>query len=146
MMNDFPNKLSGQQPRWFALRLLIPVLWAGTILWLSLTSSPPQPPGPLGWDKLQHAGAYGLLTLLLARMLTRLFHKPAGQAWLLAGVAAVGYGGLMEILQWVSYSGRTAEWGDLVADAVGALITYVIFRHIGVLPWPGDKDTAERHG
>jgi len=139
MTNDSLDKPSGQHPRWFALRLLGPLLWAGAILWLSLTSSPPQLPGALGWDKLLHAGAYGLLTLLLARMLSCLFHKPPGISWLLAGAAAVGYGGLMEILQWMVHSGRSPEWGDVVADAVGALLCCVIFCRRGVLPWPGDE-------
>lgn len=111
------------------LRLFIPVLWALIILWFSLTSSPPQLPGVLGWDKLLHAGAYGLLSILLAQA----FLCPPfsmNKPWWLAGVTAVIYGALLEILQLLSQTGRTAEWLDLFADAVGACLGCVIFRHL----------------
>ena len=110
------------------LRLAAPCLWALIMLWLSLTSSPPQLPGVLGWDKLLHAGAYGLLSLLLAQALLcwpHLLHK----AWWLASLTAIAFGALLEILQFLTQTGRTAEWLDLLADAVGALICCVIFRH-----------------
>ena len=111
------------------LRLSMPVLWALIIFWLSLTSSPPQLPGVLGWDKLLHAGAYGLLSVLLAQAF---FCPPfsAKKPWWLAGTIAVVYGALLEILQLLSQSGRTAEWLDLLADAVGACFCCVVFRHL----------------
>ena len=111
------------------LRLFAPVLWALIILWLSLTSSPPQLPHILGWDKLLHAAAYGILSLLLAQaFLCSPFsmNKP----WWLAGITAVVYGALLEILQLLSQTGRTAEWLDLFADAVGACLGCVIFRQL----------------
>lgn len=37
-----------------------------------------------------------------------------------AAIAAIAYGGVMEILQ--SFVGRDAEWGDLAADALGAVL------------------------
>ena len=107
------------------LRLSIPVLWALIILWLSLTSSPPQLPGVLGWDKLLHAGAYGLLSILLAQA----FLCPPfsmNKPWWSAGIAAVVYGALLEILQLLSQTGRTAEWLDLFADAIGACFCCVV--------------------
>jgi VanZ family protein len=109
------------------LRLSAPVLWALIILWLSLTSSPPQLPGVLGWDKLLHAGAYGLLSLLLAQAFLCppfTMNKP----WWLAGTTAIAYGALLEILQLLSQNGRTAEWPDLFADAMGAFFCCVVFR------------------
>ena len=111
------------------LRLSAPVLWALIIFWLSLTSSPPQLPGLLGWDKLLHAGAYGLLSLLLAQA----FLCPPfsmNKPWWLAGTTAVVYGALLEILQLLSHTGRTAEWLDLFADALGAFFCCVVFRHM----------------
>jgi len=109
------------------IRLSAPILWALIMLWLSLTSSPPQISGVLGWDKLLHACAYGLLTLLIAQFL---LYTPlnSGKAWWQAGLVAVCYGGLIEILQLLAHTGRTAEWWDLFADAVGAFLAYVIFR------------------
>lgn len=118
-------------PYHYAVRLALPILWAAVICWLSLTSTPPQIPGPLGWDKLMHAAAYALLTILVAQFL----HKDAGRgkAGFFAGCSAVLYGGLMEVLQRLMQTGRTAEWSDLVADIVGAFAGYVIFRQTTVL-------------
>ncbi|OHB32271.1 MAG: hypothetical protein A2X84_08870 [Desulfuromonadaceae bacterium GWC2_58_13] len=91
------------------------------ILWLSLTSSPPVfDDALLGWDKAQHALAYGVLALVAGRFFS-LGKLTSSQAWGLAVVYAMGYGGLLEVLQAVAGTGRMGEWGDLVADAVGAL-------------------------
>ena len=113
-------------------RLFAPIIWAIILLWLSLTSSPPQLPGVLGWDKLLHAGAYGLLTVLIAQLLVYLFFD-SGKFWWRAGLAAIAYGGLLEILQLLAQTGRTAEWWDLCADAFGAFIAYLIFRNVPYL-------------
>ena len=127
------------------LRLSIPVLWALIILWLSLTSSPPQLPGVLGWDKLLHAGAYGLLSILLAQA----FLCPPfsmNKPWWLAGITAVIYGALLEILQLLSQTGRTAEWLDLFADAIGAFFCCVVFRHMLKLSCCHDQRSDKNNG
>ena len=122
------HKTHKTSPVVFIVRLGMPLLWASTMFCLSLTSSPPQIPGVLGWDKLLHAGAYGLLTVLIVQFL---FYLPfnTGNPWWGAGLFAIGYGTLLEILQLLSGTGRTAEWWDLFADAVGILLAYVMFRH-----------------
>ena len=127
------------------LRLSIPVLWALIILWLSLTSSPPQLPGVLGWDKLLHAGAYGLLSILLAQA----FLCPPfsmNKPWWPAAIAAVVYGALLEILQLLSQTGRTAEWLDLFADAIGACFCCVVFRHLLNLSCCHDEKSDKNNG
>ncbi len=111
------------------IRLVVPIAWASIILWLSLTSSPPQLPGILGWDKLLHAGAYGLLTLLIAQYLLFLSLSPGKVCWY-AGLAAASYGALLELMQLLVRTGRTAEWWDLFADAVGVFLGCVIFRQM----------------
>lgn len=110
-------------------RLGFLVVWVVAMLWLSLTPSPPQVPGALGWDKLQHALAYGLLTILVARFLVY-FSRADKKVWWQAVLIAVLYGGLLEVLQLMARTGRTAEWWDLAADVVGALISGLIFRAI----------------
>lgn len=127
-----------------ALRLGAPLSWSAIILWLSLTSFPPQIPGFLGWDKLLHSGAYALLTLLIVQLLIYL-RQPSANAWLFSGVTAVGYGALLEILQLQMQRGRTAEWWDLVADAVGALLAYAIFCHGPRIICSSDETTAEKY-
>ena len=114
------------------LRLAMPVLWAGIICWLSLTSTPPALiPGILGWDKLQHAAAYALLSILVAQYLHIYTH--IWKAVFYAGCLVILYGGLMEVLQLMMQAGRIAEWWDLVADIIGALTGCVIFRQSSVL-------------
>ena len=124
------STLKNQQrgPVEFIIRLAAPLLWAGIILWLSLTPSPPDIPGVLGWDKLLHAGAYGLLTLLVAQFLLHSSLNNGGSCWQ-AGLVAVGYAALLEVLQLLTMMGRTAEWTDLIADAVGVCLAGLISRH-----------------
>jgi len=127
------------------LRLSAPCIWVLIILWLSLTSSPPQFPGVLGWDKLLHAGAYGLLSLLLAQAFLCppfLLRRP----WWPAGGVAVAIGALLEILQLLAQTGRTAEWLDLFADAIGAFICCVIFRQVLRLSCCHDDNSDANNG
>ncbi len=129
----------------FIVRLMAPFLWAGIICWLSLTSSPPQIPGVLGWDKLLHAGAYGLLTVLIAQALFSLSLNPV-KIWWYAGLAAIGYGALLEVLQLLVQTGRTAEWWDLFADAVGISLSCVIFRQLPAVVCRRHEQQGKKHG
>ncbi|MCK4535691.1 MAG: VanZ family protein [Desulfuromonadales bacterium] len=110
-------------------RLLVLLIWCALILWLSLDPSPPRLPGIFGWDKLLHALAYGLLALLVARVLVCLCNGQNHGAWWQAWLVATLFGLLLEVLQMTMHNGRTAEWGDLLADALGALVVCVLFRH-----------------
>lgn len=141
------NKLKTQNPSSAKciVRLCAPLAWAGMILWLSLTSSPPQIPGALGWDKLLHAGAYGLLTVLIAQCLPCLSLCP-GKIWWYAGLAAVSCGALLEVMQLVGQTGRTAEWWDLFADAVGAFLSCVIFRQMPGIICRRHEHLDKKHG
>ncbi|KJS43802.1 VanZ family protein [Roseovarius sp. BRH_c41] len=65
---------------------------------------------PMGLDKAAHVLAFGLLVLPMAA------RHP--KHWRLIWVAALTYGGLIEIVQ--PYVGRGAEWADLFADGLGA--------------------------
>jgi len=116
----------------YVVRLSLPILWAGAICWLSLTSTPPQIPGILGWDKLLHAAAYALLTVLVAQYL-HIHYTGSWKAGFYAACFAVLYGGLIEVMQLAMQAGRFAEWWDLVADTVGAVAGYVIFRQATVM-------------
>lgn len=103
---------------------LLFVAWGVAIIWLSLIPAPPGIENPLlGWDKLQHAAAYGLLTLLGFLALGSLIPYP--RRWALSAMLlAILFGALMEAAQGLFTATRTAEAGDLLADAVGAMLIY----------------------
>ncbi|MGB9080363.1 MAG: hypothetical protein WCD00_03615 [Desulfuromonadaceae bacterium] len=84
------------------------------ILWLALMPAGSAPSG-FGWDKLNHAGA-----IAAATGLAYLSFQPRG--WAAAGAFLYGasLGILIEILQATLTTGRSAEWGDVVADLIGA--------------------------
>jgi len=103
--------------------------WVVLLAWFSLMPSPPQMSGFLGWDKLQHAFAYGVLAWLVARVLIRWRALRPVHAWWVAFLCAMLFGVGMELLQWGLNIGRSGEWFDLIADALGALCACVIFRH-----------------
>ena len=82
------------------------------VVWGELTPHPPRF-ATLWWDKAEHFIAYFGLTLLasLAWGLKRSLF------WVLAGIVALG--GALEIIQ--SFVGRDAEWGDFLANSLGAV-------------------------
>lgn len=90
-------------------------LLALLIVAVSCLALVPKPPTgiDLGWDKLNHMLAFTALAIAAwlafpARLRTRLFSL----------CALLAFGGLIEILQ-LYVPGRSAEWADLLADALG---------------------------
>lgn len=77
-----------------------------------------------GWDKLDHAG--GFAALMAIALPARL-----GRTWRVA-LALVAYGGAIELLQ-MQVPGRSAEWGDLLADAIGVGLGWAVGS--AVLRW-----------
>lgn len=110
------------------LRLLALGAYSIIILWLSLTPHPPELSGDfLGWDKAQHAAAYGLLTWLAGRAL-ELHLTPRTRAWLMAALYALAFGSLMEIAQGAMTQVRFADPQDLLANAIGTVAVYTWAR------------------
>ena len=105
--------MSAARVRWAAT-----VSWAAVLLWLG--SRPPDSLPDTGsfafGDKLAHAGAYGILGLLVARAA-----RPANvrTAMLWAASAALLVGGLDEWGQSLSPD-RDGSLGDLAADVAGS--------------------------
>ncbi|HEY5973678.1 MAG TPA: VanZ family protein [Geobacteraceae bacterium] len=105
-------------------RWLLAAGWAGTLCWLSLTPAPPVfHLHVLDWDKLQHAAAFAVLTLFLG---SAMFPSADARCWWKAVLVAVCFGALIEILQGLFPSNRSAELADLVADLVGALAVWAV--------------------
>jgi VanZ family protein len=93
---------------------------------LPLTSAPPRHLS-LGWDKLNHLAAFAALAICAVHGWREA--RNARRAMLLALLA---FGGIIELLQ-RRVPGRSAEWADLLADAigigVGALLAAWWLRH-----------------
>jgi len=105
---------------------LLFIAWGILILWLSMIPSPPVIEiGFLGWDKFQHAFAYGVFTLLACRAF---IYSPVSvkRRWRRAIMATATFGGLSEVAQGALTQTRTAELGDLLADIIGAWIVYCV--------------------
>ena len=94
---------------------------AATILWLALSPNPPNPDGLFDLDKVNHIGAFLVLSLLAD------YSYLARSALVLKGIVLLGFGLLIEGLQyWVGY--RYFEIADLVADG-GGILLYSLVRN-----------------
>ena len=98
------------------------------IAWLALTPAPDQRLS-LGWDKLNHLSAFAALGLCAV-----LGYRGSRRAQWAALAGVLAFGALIEVLQqWVP--NRSAEWADLLADAlgiaVGALLAHAWLRRRG---------------
>lgn len=91
-------------------RLLALLLLAVSVL--ALLPAPRAGPD-LGWDKVNHLAAFAALSF--SAMLGWRGPRPLQIGVLLA---LFGYGGLIELLQ-MFVPNRSAEWSDLLADAIG---------------------------
>lgn len=89
---------------------LLTLILAVAIAVLTLMPHPPGPPGVPGMDKLVHLLAFAALVAPLAWRYPRY--------WAAVAFAALAYGGLIELVQ--PHVGRSAEWADVLADALGA--------------------------
>lgn len=139
--DDHPNYTAAQvtviSPESGGSRALAPILGAwlpslvlmGWIYWASSQSTLPRPFVPVvEWmgDKAAHASVYGLLALLyilglhVSFPLTSTTRKALGAAFL-----ATLYGGADEWHQRY-VPGRSADWQDWAADAVGAVCAAVM--------------------
>ena len=89
------------------------------LFWFSLIPDPPQIPSKIsGLDKIEHFGAYLILSFLLMSSIR------GGRFRLIVELAIVilvmtAIGGLIEVLQ--AYTGRSPEAADLLADFAGAV-------------------------
>lgn len=79
------------------------------------------------FDKVIHMVGFGGLTALIWLHLKRI--GSSGRSLdVCALVWGIGAGALIELLQYLMPVNRSAEWGDLLADAVGSILAVVILR------------------
>lgn len=94
--------------RTLALLLTLGIATAIALLGLMPPRALPEAPGG---DKLHHFLAFAALVFPAAAV------RPSVVLWLVP--LAVGYGGLIELIQ--PMVGRQADWGDVAANAAGAV-------------------------
>jgi len=106
------------------------LLWLIAITFLSLSSNVPMPRvNFFSPDKVAHAGAYALLTWLLALGLRKSKTGPlSNRNLLLIFCFAAGYGALMEWVQGTFFPNRFFEYYDMLANATGALLAIIILN------------------
>jgi len=103
------------------LRVPAPLI-AGTLWFLSSQSTLPQPPGPLGWDKLQHLLAYGALSFAIGLWISPAFWKRRSLfTLLLTTLIGSAYGAIDEIHQYF-VPGRHSNVWDWVANTLGSFL------------------------
>ena len=92
----------------------------------ALLNLPPSPDEPalLPVDKIVHAGLF----LVAGALLARGWHGRKGVWWLLAA-ALLLFAGLTEVIQ-SFVPGRSAAWGDLLADGLGAGAGLAVARRV----------------
>jgi VanZ family protein len=129
---------------------ILPLAVAATIVWLSAQSQYPggiQLPPPL--DKVAHATVFGLLAWVLDLALQRNRPDlPLYRRHLLVFMAVAFYGATDEWHQ-LFVPGRSCEFGDWLADAVGGAlglflgsVQLLVSRWLGALSWT--RGTTQR--
>jgi len=131
-----------------ALAWLPPALWCALIF---AGSSLPSSSGRrlfAGADRVAHLVEYGVLGLLLARAVARTRPGAAGgRVVLAAALLGAAYGATDEPHQ-AFVPEREPEWGDLAADAAGALLGAALYaglrraRSGGSVPATGEAGPA----
>lgn len=111
-----------RRPGFPLLWLFLCVALTALVLWLALMPAGSAPSG-LGWDKLNHAGA-----IAVASGLAYLSLQPRRWAAVAAFLYGASLGILIEILQATLTTSRTAGWGDVVADLIGAGSVWIAIR------------------
>lgn len=111
-----------RRPLW---RVLLALMLA-VITWLALSPAPPETMNT-GWDKANHALAFGALAF---SAVWALWQRPRQWVWLV--LALLAYGVFIEIAQ-SFLPPREADWHDVVADSVGIALGLLAAWPVAVL-------------
>lgn len=118
-----------------AAEALFRVLLATTTVFIVVCAMTPlaeRVPLATYWDKLNHAVAFATLTLLGT------LSFPTKKPVILAPILLI-LGVLIELVQLIPSLKRSAEFGDVLADAVGIAVGYIginILRFAATRYWP----------
>lgn len=137
-MSDPPSQ---PEPRGgFFVRVVPAILYVATIFYGGLARPTGGGPTFTHADKVLHAIAFAMMQVVVLRAVR--YQLPAlgfRRQNLLALVLVVAAGGLLELAQMQS-AFRSAEWLDLVADALGAGLVFL------VLDWRERRGTCAGSG
>lgn len=122
-LKDNLRKLSDQT------YLILAILWTGIIMYLSLISAKEAKKfnvwDIVGLDKLAHLVFYAGMTILWYMALSR--KQPEKKIILFFSIS---FGVLMEICQLYLFNGRSFEIYDIVANVMGSLIGWILFKNL----------------
>ena len=110
----------------------IPAIIIATIILLLSTVLGAQAPNPIpeliSPDKIGHFLAYGGLALaaLWGYARVKRQYKPSNIWWIIGFV--VVYGVVLELVQYGFFPNRYFEWGDMIANSLGALSATLVNR------------------
>ena len=107
--------------------------FAWAIFILVLCGMPLKDTGEISYlDKVFHFGVFAILSLVLMTGFKRQYYsnKLRYYAYLAAIIISILYGALIELSQIVFFNGREGEWLDLLANSLGAIFGYGLFKII----------------
>jgi VanZ family protein len=109
------------------LRLAVYVLACLILLYITLAPGKDVPGVGLVWDKAEHATAWAVLTGAGLLLSTK-------RRWMIPLFAFL-FGAAVEILQAVMPLGRDGDVRDLIADSVGIIAAWAVWRLMVRLGW-----------
>ena len=114
------------QLKWFTPAILVAI---GIFALSTFLTIPVQVEGVSHVDKWHHTFAYFVLSFsfLLAYKRT---HRLTKQISILVLLSSAGYGLALELVQYLFFEYRYFEWVDALANVLGAIIGFVLFRII----------------
>lgn len=115
-------------------------MWAVVLFLLSAWSGPSVPSWLARWDKPAHVGLYAVLGATLGY--GRRHATAPAPNWVLVGLGAL-YGASDEWHQ-AFVSGRSPDWRDWVADAIGVLLGYAVLLLVAARRGGGSRPRGGR--
>ncbi len=106
----------------FAAHVLPAVVYIAALFCVSQMSDPPAPDFGVRWsDKINHVGAFGLMTLLVFRAARWMYPSIPLRSQILRAVAFVATYGVVDEFHQAFVPHRSCDITDWIADVCGAL-------------------------
>jgi len=85
----------------------------------------------LSFDKFVHASMFFILATLT--LLTLIKNKKSKVTLVISFLMCIAYGALLEFMQAICFSNRSADWKDMVANTFGCAMALLTFKKIKML-------------